>query len=512
MEKSGASYQNPVVRGFSPDPSVICVDGMFYMVNSTFQYFPAVVIRESRDLVNWRIIGHAITRPEWINLQDVPDSHGIWAPDISYAEGKFWIFAPLRLSGEGARPHVVLRRQLVMHADKPEGPYSKPICLEVDAIDPSHFVDDDGRPYLVTAPGVTVTPLTADRSCLAGPSKQVWAGTGLPAPEGPHLFKKDDFYYALLAEGGTGYHHQVSVARSKHLNGPYTPCPHNPILTQHDPTAPLQRCGHAKFVQAPDGRWFAFYLCARPLEGKFTVNGRETALQEVYWDQDGWPDMKPPLETAPMPYPGGVQRPDGDFFDDFDSPVLRPEWSFVRTPSVEWSLTQRENHFRIWTENGDLCDRWTKNTLVLRETEHRFTAEIRLSFQPEWEGEQAGLCCYYDTQSYIKCALGKEGIALGFRCGTSPEETLALQPVNAHEPVDLRVVVDGLRRVFFFRQGESEWQLLGEIPRCTFLSDEGIQNPKRHTGAMTGLFATNGGCGSRKPADFDWFRKCVSPQ
>lgn len=498
-------YTNPIVRGFNPDPSILCVDGVFYMVQSTFQYFPAIIIRESRDLVNWRIIGQAITRPEWVDLGSVPDSHGIWAPDISYFGGRYWIFAPLRLSGEGSRAHTVLRRQLVMWSDRPEGPYSRPVCLEVDDIDPSHFVDD-GRHYLITAPGITITPIAADCSAIAGPTVQAWAGTGERAPEGPHLLKKDGWYYAILAEGGTGYGHRVSIARSRALYGPYEACPHNPILRQTDEHATLQRCGHAKLMQLPDGRWYAVYLCARPCEDRYTVLGRETALQAVTWDADDWPRMgdATPVLQADTPYPGMPQRLPGSFHDDFDGTSLDLSWSYVRLPSAEARLDERPGYFRIWTEDGDLCERRARNTLVQREEEHRYTATTRVHFAPEWDGEQAGLCCYYDTMTYVKLAKVPGGVRLSLRQGAEQEETIAALPIQAAE-VELRVDVDGLSRTFYAREVGGTWQQVGILPRCTFLADEGLPNPKRHTGTMVGIFANNGGCGSRKPADFDFF-------
>lgn len=500
-------YQNPVMRGFFPDPSVICVNGMYYAASSTFQYFPAIVISESRDLVNWRIIGHAITDPYWLDLSDIKDSHGIWAPDISYSDGRFWIFAPLRLNGDGGRSHTVLRRQLVMHAEKPEGPYSKPVCLEMDNIDPSHFVDEDGRHYLINAPGITITPLNKDCTAFAGETLQAWAGTGKKAPEGPHILKKDGWYYAILAEGGTGFEHQISVARSRHIYGPYEPCPHNPILKQRDPSALLQRCGHAKFVMAPDGDWYALYLCARPVGGKYTIIGRETALQRVEWTE-GWPRMGDglPSKSAPVPITDTVQHIETSFIDHFDGQALKKEWQFVRNPSSEWSLSECPGHLRIWTQDGDLHERRAKNTLVHRETEARYTASTQLHFDPRWEGEQAGLTCYYATDSYIKCAKTRDGVVLSMRAG-GEERIVASSPLqNPQGPITLQVQADGLKRSFFFREGDGPFKALGTIEDCKFLSDEFLQNgTKRHTGTIVGLYANNGGCGSRIPADFDSF-------
>lgn len=499
-------YQNPILRGFNPDPSILCVDGKFLMVNSTFQYFPAIKISQSSDLINFHTIGFGITQKDWIDL-DVPDSHGIWAPDISYANGRYWIFAPLRLCGAGGREHTVLRRQLIMWSLKPEGPYSKPAVLEVDQIDPSHFIDEDGRHYLISAPGITITPLSEDCSRVEGESVQAWAGTGLRAPEGPHILKKDGWYYAILAEGGTGYGHQVSVARARALYGPYEPCPHNPILKQTDPLARLQRCGHAKFMQLPHGRWVAAYLCARPIEGRLTVLGRETALQEMRWDDEGWPYFVggKPASEAQAPYPDTVQELEDEFFDDFDSPTLGLDWQFVRTPSAEWSLTERPGFYRIWTQDGQLFETKAKNTLVHRETEKRYEAQTTVCFAPEWDGEQAGLCCLYGITSYISCALTHKGVQVVSRAGDL--ETVHVLYPTAQHCVSLRVRVDGLQRWFDCRLTGEDWRELCHIPDCSFLSDEGLTDGgKRHTGTMVGLFANNGGCGSRKAADFDGFR------
>jgi len=213
----GQEYCNPVQRGFFPDPSVIRVGDDYYMVNSSFQYFPAIPISHSKDMVHWHIIGHAIADPEYLPLEDTKDSHGIWAPDISYHDGTFYIYATLRLNGDGTRGNNVLRRQLLVTSKTPEGPYSTPTWLEVDAIDPSHFIDDDGKHYMVIAKAATVIPLSDDGKRVIGDPVAAWEGTGERCPEGPHIMKKDGYYYAIVAEGGTGYGHGINVARSKNL-------------------------------------------------------------------------------------------------------------------------------------------------------------------------------------------------------------------------------------------------------------------------------------------------------
>jgi xylan 1,4-beta-xylosidase len=279
-------------------------------------------------------------------------------------------------------------------------------------------------------------------------------------------------------------------------------------LKQRDPAALLQRCGHAKFVKTPGGEWYALYLCARPIGGKYTAMGRETALQRVEWMDDGWPYMGDgtPLESADLPVPGTSQHIETSFIDHLDGPALKKEWQFVRNPSSEWSLSERPGHFRIWTQDGDLYERRAKNTLVLRETETRHTASTLLHFVPRWEGEQAGLACYYATDAYIKCTKTRDGVVLFMRAG-SEERIVASSPLeNMQSPVTLQVQVDGLKRSFFYREGDGSLKMLGEVENCAFLSDEFLQNgAKRHTGTMVGLYANNGGCGSRIPADFKYF-------
>jgi xylan 1,4-beta-xylosidase len=513
MSNEIRTYNNPVRRGFYPDPSVIRVGEDYYMVNSTFQYFPAVVIAHSRDLVHWETIGHAITSNDYLDLSDIADSHGIWAPDISYHEGIFYIFATLRLNGTGKNGNNVLRRQLVMKSTQPEGPYSKPICLEVDNIDPSHFIDDDGSHYLVVSPGITIAKLNDDCSQVLSAPRNVWSGTGLRAPEGPHLLKKDGYYYAILAEGGTGYGHRVSVARACNLHGPYEACPFNPVLKQNDPDAPIQRAGHGKLIRTQKGDWWLLYLCGRPNQGNFTTIGRETALDPVRWTEDGWfvvNEGRGPSAIQQMPDLPEYQVEEANI-DHFDFKLLGldPQWQFIRNPdNSAWSLTERPGYLRIWTGDGDLNELRAKNTLVRRETEHHYTAITKLEFNPTCPGEQAGLTCYYSTDSYIKFCLINEAVRklqVRERRRNQPQVVAESDPIS-EGPVYLRVDVTGQTRRFSYSYDGREWRLVGAISNCTFLSDEGFpEQKKRHTGTMVGLYANNGGCGSRIPADFDWF-------
>lgn len=504
-------YHNPVQRGFFPDPSVIRVGEDYYMVNSSFQYFPAIPISHSKDMVHWHVIGHAVTNPEYLPIEAIKDSHGIWAPDISYKDGVFYIYATLRLNGDGKRENV-LRRQLMVTSGTPEGPYSAPTWLEVDAIDPSHFIDDDGKHYMVIAPGATVIPLSEDGKRVIGEPRVAWPGTGERCPEGPHIMKKDGWYYAIVAEGGTGYGHGINVARSRELFGTYECSPYNPVMRQKDPQAPLQRAGHGKLVQTQNGDWWMYYLLGRPNEGRYTTIGRESGLDRVTWTEDGWfyvNDGKGPSSSAEAPdLPECIYK--RNLFDDFNEETLNLEWEFVRLPDHgSWSLSERPGYFRIWTRDGQLFEIRAKNTLLRREQELNYTAETKLEFYPTKDGEQAGLTCYYSTATYARFSLCQEnGRKLQLVINRNQgEELMAEVPDIEEKPVYLKVVVEKLKRSFFYSYDGMTWMLAGVLEQCIYLCDEGVPNdPKRHTGTLVGIYANNGGCGSRIPADFDYFK------
>lgn len=505
------TYQNPVQRGFFPDPSVIRVNDDYYMVNSSFQYFPAIPISHSKDMVNWHIIGHAVINPEYLDLSDIKDSHGIWAPDISYKDGIFTIMATLRLNGDSKRTKNVLRRQLMVTSDKPEGPYSKPSWLEVDSIDPSHFIDDDGKNYMIIAPAVKVVPLNDDCSQVTGDMINAWDGAGERCSEGPHVLRKGDYYYGIVAEGGTGYGHGINIGRSKHLLGPYESSPYNPVMRQLDPSAPIQRAGHGKLIQTQNGDWWCYYLMGRPNQGNYTTIGRESGLDPVQWTEDGWFTIN--HGNGPSNEQIAPDLPECKFdrwtFDDFDQDTLALGWEFVRNPDQgSYSLTERPGHFRIWTRDGQLNEIRAKNTLLRREQELSYTASTKLEFYPENDGEQAGLTCYYSTATYARFSLCYEnGRKLQLVINRNHGEELMAEVDNIKEcPIFLKVEVNKLTRSFYYSYDGEQWELAGVLENCIYLCDEGVpDDPKRHTGTLVGIYANNGGCGTRIPADFDFF-------
>lgn len=503
------TYNNPVRRGFYPDPSVIRVGEDFYMVNSSFQYFPCIPISHSKDMVHWETVGHAITNPDYLDLSEIYDSRGIWAPDIFHDEknGVFYIAATIRLN-DWESP---ARKQILMKSERPEGPYSEPVWLDINNIDPSLFFDDDGRKYMITAKAATAYEL--DEKCtkiISGP-KVVWGGTGERCAEGPHIMKHGGYYYAIVAEGGTGYGHGINVARSTELFGEYEECPYNPVMRQTDPEKPLQRAGHGKLVDDPSGDWWAYYLCGRRNLGNYTTLGRESALDPVTWTDDGWFLINSgggPSETQTAPKLPAFEGEPEDFYDDFDSDKLNLEWEFVRNPDPEYiSLNgEKPSCLRLYTAPGAMCEVAAKNILVHRESELKYTADTVLEFEPQ-DGTRAGMTCYYSTATYIRFNVTKRSSKrmLELVVNRNRGEFRTAEVKIPGGRIYLRIKTDRQTRTFMYSLDGKSFNELGTVTPCTFLCDEGVpEDRKRHTGTMVGVFAHSDG--ARVPADFDYFK------
>ncbi|MBN2625882.1 MAG: glycoside hydrolase family 43 protein [Spirochaetales bacterium] len=520
-----SEYVNPVLPGFRPDPSVVRVGTDYYMVNSTFHYFPGIVISRSTDLVHWTDIGHVFTRSEWLDLSILPDSRGFWAPDISWHDGLYYIFVTLRLNElkSDGTPADLVRRQMIVTAEKPEGPWSRPRFIDINGIDPSHFVDDDGSHYMVLNPGATLVPLDRECTKAIGKPVKIWEGSGGRAPEGPHIFRKEGWYHIVMAEGGTGFGHQIATGRSRNLYGPYESNPHNPLLKQTDPSAELQRTGHGKFVMTPDGDWWTLYLCGRPLlfsrsgmeDDRFCVLGRETALAHVEWTDEQWPVInggKGPLLKGQVPDLPSDSRIIPEL-DDFDGPELGLQWYTPRNPDYSaFSLTENPGHLRIYTRDGDL-DTLSAKPFLRRQEHFSGSASCRMIFLPGDEYIEAGLTAYYDTKTHMKfCrvrANGRLWIRLSENRGYG-YRTLAETPDSEQDKgvIYLEMRFRDLERTFLWSWDGENWIELDTVRDCWFLSDEGfaMEGHKRFTGAMVGVYGYNGGKGTVEYADFDWFR------
>ena len=510
---SQATYRNPVIPGFFPDPSLVRVDGDYYLVNSTFQYFPAIIISHSRDLAHWEQIGHVFTKSDELDLSQFYDGCGIWAPDISHHDGEFYIFYCLvQLKKDRS---VNVRGNYMVKSKGILGPWSKPVQLTTEGNDPSHFVDDDGSHYMLYAAGLPKGSATRivklNNECTKVVEGPFWIDYGgeKRAPEGPHLFKKDGIYYHTMAASGGIYdgHHQL-IARAKTVYGPYEANPHNPFIAQMDKNAAIQHQGHAKLVRTQNNEWWAVYLCQRRIRG-FSQLGRETGLDRVDWQADGWPVLNhgqgPSAGGAAPKLPVSACRTEPS--DEFSAPVLGVQWEFVRNPdATRFSLTERPGHLRIVTGDADVDSLQARNIILQREVSQHYAATTRLEFAPQ-HGEQAGLLCSYDSKSYIKFALtGQDGALRLFieECRKGVKKTIAELPGIAAGPLHLRVTVNGLGRSFACSHDNRNWREIGSVPDASFLSDQGTPL-WGFTGTMVGVFAWDGGSRQKVPADFDWF-------
>ncbi len=485
-----ACYRNPVCRGMHADPSIVRVGEDYYMVNSSFVYFPCIPISHSRDLVHWQVIGHVVTDREWAeeHLGGLEGGRGFWAPDISYDRGRFYVCATLRNNDDA--PYI--QTQMVTSAARPEGPYDTPVIHNVLGIDPSIFTDDDGRRYMLLNRGARIMEISPDgREILSEPS-MIWYGHSGHAPEGPHLLKKDGYYYCFLAEGGTGKGHMITVARSRSLTGPYEDCPYNPIMTQRDAIAPIQCCGHGKPVQTPDGRWYIVYLCSRFLEGTWGMLGRETCLDEIVWTPDGWPVInqgKGPSYMAALPFGvAAARQEDEGGAPDSCFPAEKEEqtgWMSPRTIDPERIRFCPDGWIEICGDGQDLCSRDCRSLLLRCQPDFAFS----VSFMMEWLGDgdgafvsDAGMTLYYDENTYVKFGVTKDEV---FAAEYVDDRYVRRETLPAVFSGKCRFAVktSGLKREFYYND-----QLLWTWDRVTSICSEGLVKGKRFTGAMYGVY------------------------
>ena len=518
-----STIRNPVLPGFNPDPSIVRVGDDYYIVNSTFEWFPGVRIHHSRDLMHWRPIGHILTRTSQLDLRGVPDSGGVWAPSLSHADGQFWlVYTNLRNTGLG-RPFKDIKIYLTTAPDI-LGPWSDPVELNSIGFDPSLFHDDDGRKWLVNMmwdfrkghprfAGIVLQEYDPVTRKLIGPMTNILAKPVLT--EGPNLYKRDGRYYLMLAEGGTGWNHGISMARSRSVSGPYELDPQASVLTSRDDYgALLQKAGHGELVQTSAGEWYLAHLASRPVTPeRRCILGRETCLQKVEWTADGWlriangshhgqMEWPAPRGMPPSPWSARVTR------DDFDAASLGPEWSSLRVPcDSSWmSLTERPGWLRL--RGRDSMHSLHEQSLVARRlTDVHCRVETCMDFAPTHFTQMAGLALYYNTRMYFYLRATHDearGRVLGVTLtdGGTYDELLDRQiAIDDWTRVFLRAEIDVGSLRFFASPDGSDWRQIGPVLDASKLSDDYCQG---FTGAMAGVCVQDVG-GLRTPADFDYF-------
>ena len=488
LTASAGEYRNPVIPGYHPDPSVCRVGDTYYLVNSSFQYFPGVPIFQSKDLVNWEQIGNVLTRDSQLPLKGATSWLGIYAPTIRYHEGTYYMITT-NVGGGG---------NFMVTASDPRGPWSEPIWLKQQGIDPSLFFED-GKCYMVSNPGdaiwlCEIDPKTGEQLTE---SKQLWAGDGGRYPEGPHIYKKDGYYYLLISEGGTELAHSLTIARARNIYGPYESNPANPILTncsRKGQTKQIQGTGHGDFVQSPDGNWWMVLLAYRNFGGSYHHMGRETYLAPVEWREGEWPvvnngealdtivtvsddryksapaqyepqNSRTPLEQARLESEANRLKAIGFSSKAFDTDC--PEWIYQQNP-IAANYTWTDNALTL-RPHGTLTENNQPTFVGRRQEKANFALETTVRLQHP-ANFCAGLSVYQINDGHFDIVATAKGIEV--RCKLkSIEYTAASVSVPTSKDVVLRITSDGTMYYFMYSTNGSEYHELCSL-NCSLLSTE----------------------------------------
>lgn len=505
--------KNPILPGFYPDPSICRAGDTFYLVTSSFAYFPGIPVFQSRDLKNWEQIGHVLDRKSQLPLEGCGHSEGIFAPTIRYHEGTFYVITT-NISGGG---------NFIVTAKDPAGPWSEPYWLGDDApgIDPSLFFDEDGSCYYVgTRPNpegvryngdweIWVQRLDLDTMRLTGGSTRIWKGAMRQViwPEGPHLYQKDGWYYVMNAEGGTGPNHSVTVARSRNLLGPYENNPNNPILTHRHlgKSYPVVYVGHADLVDDNAGNWYMVMLASRPCN-TYTLMGRETFLAKVEWEE-GWPVVNPGIgrleDTVELPLKEEKKLPKRPFYD-FHAETLDKQFVSLRKPLEErCCLIGEKGILRLQLSKERLADRETPSYLGVRQQHFDWQAGALLDFLPKAENECAGLAVVQSNEYHIRlekgCEKGETFVRL--TCCEAGQDIVKAQAAVPEGRLELRIVCSGLLADFYCVAKGRVISVAKQVD-LRFLSTEIAGG---FTGCTVGMYASSNGLESRNAAEYHWF-------
>jgi xylan 1,4-beta-xylosidase len=527
------TIRNPILRGFNPDPSIVRVGDDYFVATSTFEWFPGVQIHHSRDLANWQLVARPLNRPAQLDMRGNPDSCGVWAPDLSYAGGRYHlVYTDVKRYGRTTVDGATGASLRDFHnywvwSDSIEGPWSDPVYLNSSGFDPALFHDDDGTSWLLNMlwdhrparrrfAGVLAQQVDLTSGALIGQRHLIFEGTPLGFTEGPHLYKRDGWYHLLVAEGGTGRDHAVVMARSRSLLGPYEVHPDGVVMTSaNKPHVQLARAGHADLVETPSGETWMVYLCGRPLAASDRcVLGRETAIQPMRWGADGWLRTEDGSGTPLVEVAGGdSESTAADERHEFGSARLPDVFQWLRSPYPEhlFSLTDRAGHLRLYGREM-IGSPFSQSLVARRQQAFRYTAETCVDADPANFQQGAGLVCYYNgtkfhflqltaddqggRQLQVMSAIPRDG-----ECGPAVEP-VAIPP----GPLALRVEVDlEVARFAYRAQGSSEWCWLPHAFDASILSDEAtLPGLPNFTGAFVGM-ACFDLAGTAMPADFAYF-------
>lgn len=510
------TFRNPILPGCYPDPSICRAGDDYYLVTSTFEYFPGLPIFHSRDLIHWRQIGHVLDRPSQLPLDGIRPSNGLYAPTIRYAAGMFYVINTL-VDGQTKSGNFIVT------TIDPAGPWSEPYWLEsAPGIDPSLFFDDDGRVWYVgnrmathsqyeghTEIWLQEFDLQAIR--LVGEPRRLWDGAvkGAIWAEAPHIYKIQSRYYLLASEGGTAHNHAVAVARSETVTGPYETNPRNLIMTHRHLGLDysIVGTGHADLVDTPTGEWWMVLLAMRPYGGYFYNLGRETFLVPVRWEE-GWPIVSPGSGRVEFTYPAPDlpehRWPSTPACDHFEAQTLAYHWNFLRTPRDDfWSLSERPGYLRLRLRPQRLSERTNPSFVGRRQQHIHFAARAALEFTPRTEHECAGLVLVQNNDLHFRFVVtqGNKTVVRLIKRAQGVEEMLAEQPVGGGR-LYLKVEGRGQAYSFYVAVEPEAWRPLAEDVDGRILSTPVAGG---FVGAYLAMYVSSNGQPSTNSADFDWF-------
>ncbi|OWR32456.1 glycoside hydrolase 43 family protein [Saccharibacillus sp. O23] len=508
-----AAYANPVLSGFYPDPSVVRAGEYYYLITSSFEYFPGVPIFRSRDLFRWEPIGHVLTRRSQIDLRERASSSGVYASTIRYHAGRFYMITT-DVRGIG---------NFYVTAEQAEGPWSDPIRLPYGNIDPSLFFDDDGRAYVTSQNGegydshiiqYEIDP--SDGTILCEP-KVIWRGDDGPWLEGPHLYKIRGRYYLTAASGGTSFDHRQLVARSDSPYGPFEDKP-EPILTHRGlKDHPVQCLGHADLIEGLDGRWWSVFLGMRPIEGEYSTLGRETFLAPVRWTEDGWPEIdinEGTVTEGDFDAAGSPVRIANDLMSkkesDRGSAVYEsgfgPEWSFLRDfDASRYIWNKHKGGVTVIGSAYSLDDEAPAVFACLRQRHKRMELSAVLDYRPQAEDERAGLAARLNQRAYFFAGLakldGRRVLLVEFRNGEHKERKVIMD-LSQEGEISLRLFADEKGYGAAYSEDGAHWTDAGLPAPVSALSPE---TNGGFTGVCVGLHA----CGVEEDAQPAFYRSVI---
>ena len=517
------TYRNPIISGFAPDPSICRSGDDYYLINSTFEYFPGIPVYHSTDLVNWKLIANALHDiNQNIVMDSINSSAGIHAPTIRYHKELFYIIATNNLNGEMIN--------FIMTAEDPNGPWSNAYILkDAPGIDPSLFFDDNGKvwytgshvppdPEFDGQSEIWMQELDLNQMQLVGDKYYLTRGfSGGTWAEGPHIYKHENYYYLMIAEGGTLHNHAVTISASKTITGPYIANARNPILTHRHLSLnhPIIAVGHGDLVQTKENEWYMVALGFRPIDNKYKNLGRETFLIPVVWETEpywwkdekvSWPVCSPKTGKVEfeysVPFPRTKQVNINNFYDSFDHPKLNVEWNFRRTPTSSFhSINDQFGFLRLSLKRGFISEQGQYSFIGIRQRHFKMEAKTKMKFNPSGD-EEAGIIIIQNDRSAYVMSLAEERIQLHhFFHGA---DSLLANHSYKHSTVFFNVSSDYLDYDFSYSQDGNNWVSLFNNVDGSKLSPE--SSGWTYTGVYIGLYGSSNGSTSNNYADFDWFQ------